>query len=528
MAAHPHDVGSACATGNGCQSGLCAYVQGLDASGVESPKSPTVCSAPCWKASDCLPNWTCTSEAPQGPIVMPSAGPGVCTCSLAPEACDGKDHNCDGVVDEEPGASAACSATLGAPAKCVDAGCECMNTCDGGCVNLVSDSKNCGACGRTCTPGLQVCSGSDCVCAGVLCPVPDGGPGDAGYLVAEGGPGGTPAVCFNTQMDPNNCGGCGVVCHYSCNEGCVPLLLATIGDNDGGFGGGGSVPVAIASNGSELLMLTAANGGLLQECGVAGCNHNPITITSGFNTNQTGTGGLLALGGSWAYWPTQTAVMDVTISSRALSPFAQQANASVYAVATNATKVFWSDANLGISSCPLGVACTSPSVVAPRSSLAAAPQQLAADQAYVYWMDTNGDVFSLALAGGTPVPLSTGAGEAGFPTSSTNVMVASGGRVYYADPTMGVLVSAAGGMEDSATMYSSTSPTAIATDGVSLYWATPALVKCPLGASCSMPTTIYASTVTSLAVDGTSVYWVDDGSNDPNNNNSPQVWAFQK
>jgi hypothetical protein len=357
----------------------------------------------------------------------------------------------------------------------------------------------------------------------MLCPIPDGGPGDSGYIVPDGGPGGAPAACFDMQSDPNNCGGCGAVCHYACAGGCVPLLLATLTADSDAAGIG---PGAVASNGSEVLILTAANGGAIQECGVGGCNQNPLTIASGLdNTNNTGSAGLLALGGSRVYWPGQAAVMDVTTTNPTVSLFAQQANGSVFAVATNPTQVFWSDINLGISSCALGAACASPTVLVPRLSLAAAPQVLAADQTYVYWMDTTGNVLSFPLAGGSPNLLATD-GDAGI-TNPASAMVASAGRVYYSDSLTGELMSAIGGIGSSAAVYSPAFPTTIATDGVALYWSTGgSIVKCALGGSCAAPATIYAANATSLAVDATSVYWLDDGSNNPTF--LPQVWAFHK
>ncbi len=92
------------------------------------------------------------ATASTGPIVTPTMGPGTCVCTPVAETCDGKDDNCDGVIDEEPGAGAACTTTSGFPSACVDAGCECLETCDGGCVNLAGDPNNCGACGKACLP----------------------------------------------------------------------------------------------------------------------------------------------------------------------------------------------------------------------------------------------------------------------------------------------------------------------------------------------------------------------------------------
>jgi hypothetical protein len=304
----------------------------------------------------------------------------------------------------------------------------------------------------------------------------------------------------------------------------VPLALATVAlPTSGGL----NAAPAVASNGSEVFILTAASGGVIQECNVGGCNQSPVTIaSSGFdNTNNTGSGGLLALGGSWLYWPGQASVQDVTTANPQTSVFAQPANASVYAVATNTTRVLWSDAKLGILSCALGATCAAPSTVVPLSSLAAAPQIVAADQSYVYWSDANGGIFSAPLGGGAPVVLSPGDDAGGGFGGPVSAMVAAAGRVYYVDPNTSQLMTATGGTASSAAVYSSDSVTALATDGTTLYFATAASIsRCALGASCATPTWIYGTTASSIAVDAKNLYWIDSSFNLA----GPTVWEYHK
>src|SRR5262245_59092783 len=65
------------------------------------------------------------------------------------------------------------------------------DSCD---ADLQTDTLNCGECGRACVPGM-FCQGGECTCT-------------PPYQACG-------ISCFNTQGDPNNCGGCGIVCPAS-------------------------------------------------------------------------------------------------------------------------------------------------------------------------------------------------------------------------------------------------------------------------------------------------------------------------
>lgn len=495
--AHPTDVGSRCATGSSCMSGLCTRLLGVD-----NTASP-VCSQPCNENKDCVAGWACSAVGQEG-------FRGTCMCSPVAEICDGVDNDCNGKVDDAPLADDDCTGHAGIPQKCVDGECTCATPCQGGCVNATSDNNNnCGACGHACAPGVQVCAGSTCVCAGTFCPVPDGGMlGDAGYIIPDGGDGGGPIACVQTQSDTSNCGGCGVTCKYSCsNGGCVPLKLADVAMTG---------TASVVSTGKNVFIMTDANGGVVETCAIAGCNQQPSQVASGLhNTNNTGSAGHLAVGGggAWVYWPEQTSVASMAVASPTQTVFAQPANSSVVAVATSATSVFWSDANLGILTCAIGATCASPTILLAIASLPAAPVGIVADDTYVYWTDAKGNLSSYPIAGGSQVTLATGIAD-GPPVA----MSAAAGRVYFGglvdplDPFNTVLGTALGGVASSATLYHDAQTVlAVTTDGTNVYWSDGSqILKCAVGASCTTPTAPWGGvSAQSIAVDANNIYWID-------------------
>ncbi len=75
-------MANACSDGSGCPGGIC----------VPLSNGASVCSTPCSGDSDCISGWTCGS--------MSGQSSNVCQCTPTPEVCDGKDNDCNGIVDD--------------------------------------------------------------------------------------------------------------------------------------------------------------------------------------------------------------------------------------------------------------------------------------------------------------------------------------------------------------------------------------------------------------------------------------------
>lgn len=145
------DVGKACTSSAECQSGNCVPLSGAPI----GASVRGVCSRTCAGDADCVAGWACTPTA---------GGPSLCACAQSAEVCDGKDNDCNAVVDDEP----ATSATCGANAACQSGTCNCTGgaaRCDSVCVDTQIDPNNCGGCGVVCGDGRS-CVGGACRCGG--------------------------------------------------------------------------------------------------------------------------------------------------------------------------------------------------------------------------------------------------------------------------------------------------------------------------------------------------------------------------
>ncbi len=205
-----------CGSGTACIAGVCA-----------DPMTCTgkLCSGACTDTStDPLNCGACANVCKSGQVC--SAGTCTGSCGMGLTQCCGKcvdlttdPANCGGCNPMCPEASAMATSgggcvgwkdCAGMGQLCSSCGCvttaQCMvngkTACNGACVDLQADGKNCGKCGNLCPSGFK-CSAGMCV-SGACAP----GKKDCG------------GSCADVQKDPNNCGDCGKVCNVASGQAC--------------------------------------------------------------------------------------------------------------------------------------------------------------------------------------------------------------------------------------------------------------------------------------------------------------------
>jgi hypothetical protein len=134
--------GTVCSSTSTCPTGLCLPISAYR----------SACTVACASSSDCLPGWTCN------PVGGKSTK--ACQCVVDSEVCDGKDNDCNGVVDDLGVTDPWCDWTVGAGFVCRSGTCACGSLCGVSCVNTTSDPANCGSCGNACDTGANCLFGT--------------------------------------------------------------------------------------------------------------------------------------------------------------------------------------------------------------------------------------------------------------------------------------------------------------------------------------------------------------------------------
>jgi hypothetical protein len=191
------------------------------------------------------------------------------TCTSNTECCSGA---CVAGICIQPGES------CDDPVDCTEG-----NTCcDGSCTDTSTNPQHCGSCGYACASTTEICSNGECLCAagyevcGDACKLSNGQSCGANAACCSGacvgnvcvsagatcddpgdclgGDSCCGSVCTDTTTDPQNCGGCGIICDLTqtCIDGMCqspqspqPTLFISGGTSgDGVISGTGFTPGA--------------------------------------------------------------------------------------------------------------------------------------------------------------------------------------------------------------------------------------------------------------------------------------------
>ena len=289
--------------------------------------------------------------------------------------------------------------------------------------------------------------------------------------------------------------------------------------------------------------------GEVMRCNIEGCGNRPMSLASGRDQASVDTPLAFAANGGEVFWSDTTPVGNVitghilscSVLGCANAPRVVSARGG-RSLAVGGARVFWTEFSADVSDCPVS-GCSAPAAL---WSAGDNPQSvgIAVDASGVYWSTTAGEIMRCDLAGCGRTPTIVMSSGAKIP--AVKELAVDANNVYFTDANPAglgqILACAKTGCDNQPTVIASglNAPTAIATDGVDVYWAEvgvnvldgQAVVdaglvrKCAVGGCSNAPTTVASglNMPTAVAVDGGHVYWAEAGSEAA----TGQVWVAAK
>jgi len=462
----------------------------------------------------------------------------------------------DSVTSSIAGLLLGITATSCGSRSILESGCTTGQTlCENACIDLLTSPQNCGACGNACS-AVEVCSAGSCATS---CP---GGTTQCGQS------------CVDSQFDPHHCGNCSTVCalglvcsNGQCGSSCASqqtlcndgqgIFCASLQTDNANCGTCGNACILGASCVNGACAFNCPSGeikcGTLcidpqtdqANCGACGapCWDGSCTLGRCYSQLAVDNAYELALGKNAIYWTNRGAKWVGTASEVNMgNGFTTYAQPSPLGIAADpAGTVYWTNelastgtvTRLNSSVSTFASSQNSPDYVTACSSavcwtlgytdIACAPSAggaptriassqnpvtgIAADANNVYWLSLGLGTLMQApntpADGGAPVQL------AGSQTLLYGSKVAVDGKNVYWSNDKGVYSVPIGG-GNIVQLASAFQVSALATDGVNVYFANGSLQKVPVGGG--TPTVLGSSGAGAIVLDSMSVYYSVEGS----------------